>query len=1057
MAKVIRIGELPSSTSLTNEDLFVVNSFIEDRTYAITWADLVGNIKEISQPVFFSRGSETKPSIAFVDFNSGFYSPGPGAVAVTTNGTTRMLFDGDGNIDVGTSCGVGAVVFHSPVTYSCDAKFEQGVQIDGNVSVNGNIEINGELDFIGNIGVEIEGNLVASGDVTIGDPASGCAGFFEVYSQSTFHCNSFFEQNLTIQKDITIGDTTTTNNLVVLGPTELQGDVSISGNIDINGGISIDSNQGSIDIPGNLNVGGVLSGDGSGITNLNVPGSLSFKGRIDLTSTAPSGPSTGDLYITDSGPGTVHFSFNGIAGQPFENNQFVFFTVDNTWGLGSVQESTGFVTLSGDQTITGEKTYTSVLNAFAGIDASGQAILADNLTLTNKGLSASTVDADSDKTLTTKDYVDNRSVNSIADFPLTLGNYITGTPNDFYDGEVAVTANVDATPNNTPNFIVARDANGDFSANQITADLIGRADISNKLDINSTESSATKSYLLFIRDPIPTSQSVAEGKDVFADSGLHYLPSTNTLTTTRIVADVTGDITGNTDTATALETPRTLWGQTFDGTANVEGNMSNVGNVISQENDSKNIGSLSNVWANVHATTFHGYLSGSASIAEKTKEKLTAGLHILSTNGVTEFDGSSATTWYVDTDSDNTPSKIVVRDFAGSFSSNVITANEFVGPLTGNVTGNTSGSSGSCTGNASTATALQTPRTLWGQTFDGTANIIGDLSDTGNLLPSVASNYELGSSELTYARIYVDTIIGNVSGNSGSANKVNNALTRGQFISGGPLNFDGSVAGTWNIDAVSNNVPNFIVARDGNGDFGAGTINATFVGPLTGNVTGDVTGSSGSSTGNASTATALETPRTLWGQTFDGTENVTGDIVDTGNVIPATNLTSTIGTPDLKYSEIYATTFHGNLEGVADTADKVNHSLFRGAYITGSYPSFNGQQDDTWNVDATPSNVPNKVVARDAGGNFSANEVTANQFIGNVTGNVTGNASGTSSSCTGNAATATKLQTARTIEVEISGATVGSGSTSFDGTSNVEILIPTEGIVDLQSLTPLPA
>ena len=101
--------------------------------------------------------------------------------------------------------------------------------------------------------------------------------------------------------------------------------------------------------------------------------------------------------------------------------------------------------------------------------------------------------------------------------------------------------------------------------------------------------------------------------------------------------------------------------------------------------------------------------------------------------------------------------------------------------------------------------------------------------------------------------------------------------------------------------------------------------------------------------------------------------------------------------------------------------------------------------------------LPDKIVARDAGGNFSANEVTANQFIGNVTGNVTGNASGSSSSCTGNAATATKLQTARTIEVEISGATTGSGSTSFDGTSNVEILIPTEGIVDLQSLTPLPA
>jgi hypothetical protein len=1056
MAKVIRIGELPSSRSLTNEDLFVVNSFVEDRTYAITWADLVGNIKEINQPVFFSRGSETKPSIAFVDFNAGFYSPGPSSVAVTTSGTTRMSFDGDGNIDVGTSCGVGAVVFHSPVTYSCDTKFEQNVEIDGDINVQGNISVNGELDIIGNIGVEIEGNLVVGGDVSLGDPNSGCAGFFEVYSQPTFFCNSYFEQNLTVGKNITVGETTSTDNLVVLDSTELRGSVLISDDVDINGEIFIDASQGDVTLSGNLNVGGVLTGDGSGITNLNIPGSLSFKGNIDLTSTAPSNPQTGDLYITDYGPGTVHFSYTGISGQVFEANQFVFFTVDNTWSLGSAQNSSGFVTLSGDQTITGEKTYTSVLNAFAGINASGQLILANDLTLTGKGVSASTVDGDLGKTLTTKDYVDDRSLNAVADFPLTLGNYITGTPYDFYDGEFAITANIDATPTNTPNFIVARDVNGNFAANEITADLIGRADITNKLDINVADSSATKSYPLFTRDPIPTSGSVAQGKDVFADSGLHYLPSTNTLTTTRIVADVTGNITGNTDTATALETPRTLWGQTFDGTANVSGNMVNVGDVLSQQTETKNIGSPSNVWANVYATTFHGYLSGSASIAERTKEKLTAGLHILSTNGVDQFDGSAATTWYVDTSSDNTPSKIVVRDLDGSFSSNVITANEFVGPLTGDVTGNVSGSSGSSTGNAATATALQTPRTLWGQTFDGTANITGDLSDTGHLLPSSGSAFELGSSDLTYARIYVDTIIGNVSGNSGSANKVNNPLTRGQFISGGPLNFDGSVPGTWNIDASPNNAPNFIVARDGNGDFDAGTITATFIGNLTGDVTGNVSGSSGSSTGNAATATALQTPRTLWGQSFDGTTNITGDIVDTGNVIPTTNLSSTIGTPDLQYSDIYATTFHGNLNGVADTADKVNHSLFRGVYIKGTYPSFNGENDDTWDVDATPSNVPNKIVARDAAGNFYANNVTANQFVGDVTGNVTGNVTGSSGFCTGNAATATKLETSRNVEVQITGATIGSGSASFDGTSDIEIIVPTEGIVDLQSLTALP-
>ena len=136
----------------------------------------------------------------------------------------------------------------------------------------------------------------------------------------------------------------------------------------------------------------------------------------------------------------------------------------------------------------------------------------------------------------------------------------------------------------------------------------------------------------------------------------------------------------------------------------------------------------------------------------------------------------------------------------------------------------------------------------------------------------------------------------------------------------------------------------------------------------------------------------LETPRTLWGQTFDGTSNVTGDMTDTGNIIPTTNLSSTIGTPSLQYSDIYATTFHGDLDGIADTANRTNHSLFRGLHITGIIESFNGSVEDTWGVDA---HLIISSVARDSNGNFSQ-ENYANQLIGNVIGNVTGNVTGSS-------------------------------------------------------------
>ena len=78
----------------------------------------------------------------------------------------------------------------------------------------------------------------------------------------------------------------------------------------------------------------------------------------------------------------------------------------------------------------------------------------------------------------------------------------------------------------------------------------------------------------------------------------------------------------------------------------------------------------------------------------------------------------STQTWSVDADSANTASKVVARDSSGNFAAGTITAN-----VTGNVTGN-----------SSTATALQTARTINGVSFDGTGNITITATDP-NALP----------------------------------------------------------------------------------------------------------------------------------------------------------------------------------------------------------------------------------------------------------------------------------------------------------------------------------
>ena len=87
-----------------------------------------------------------------------------------------------------------------------------------------------------------------------------------------------------------------------------------------------------------------------------------------------------------------------------------------------------------------------------------------------------------------------------------------------------------------------------------------------------------------------------------------------------------------------------------------------------------------------------------------------------------------------------------------NYSKKSITAAIFKGNLEGNASTATIASS--CSGNAGTATKLETARTLWGQSFDGSKNISGNISNTGNIIPSVTKTSDLGSNALSYRYVY---------------------------------------------------------------------------------------------------------------------------------------------------------------------------------------------------------------------------------------------------------------------------------------------------------------
>ena len=122
----------------------------------------------------------------------------------------------------------------------------------------------------------------------------------------------------------------------------------------------------------------------------------------------------------------------------------------------------------------------------------------------------------------------------------------------------------------------------------------------------------------------------------------------------------------------------------------------------------------------------------------------------------------------------------------------------------------------------------------------------------GHVLPNVDISYDLGSNTLKWRTLYANSV---------NANNINLTGT----ITG---TFAGNVTGNVTGNLTGN------VTGDVTGDV-TGNLTGNVTGNLAGNVTGDVTGNlTGNVTGNADTATALETPRTINGVSFDGTANI---------------------------------------------------------------------------------------------------------------------------------------------------------------------------------------
>ena len=213
-------------------------------------------------------------------------------------------------------------------------------------------------------------------------------------------------------------------------------------------------------------------------------------------------------------------------------------------------------------------------------------------------------------------------------------------------------------------------------------------------------------------------------------------------------------------------------------------------------------------------------------------------------------------------------------------------------------------------------------------------------------------------------------------------------------------------------------------------------------GRLSGSYGISVTGSSASCTGNAASATVLQTARTIGGVSFNGSANINLPGVNTaGNQDTSGNAATT---SQRAFSNDISTTgqgrFTGWYSGGASTglATEIGVSSGQGYILafnrsTSTYGTLNISGSGSSNLQFSGSTINATVGSLQQGGNQVLHAGNYTSYSPSLTGSGASGSwgisvTGSSASCTGNAASATVLQTARTIN-----------GTSFNGSANITI------------------
>jgi len=381
---------------------------------------------------------------------------------------------------------------------------------------------------------------------------------------------------------------------------------------------------------------------------------------------------------------------------------------------------------------------------------------------------------------------------------LSPGTYLTGTA---YNGSTARTFAVDATSANTASKVVARDASGNFSAGTITADLSGNASTATTLAtartingvsfngsaniqvnpyINNDDTGDTNCPILF------SANTTAGYKAIYEDSALYFDNTNNKLYCPTFDGNLSGNQSGGTVSATT---------GVFSTSLTAESTSGNI-TILAKAPDNK-----------VATLAAYGTAQGTGRLFVGQESAYGGGIEYNGDNSPTSTGaGQDYITMYR---VDNGAYNWTARNFYNSNNW------EFRGTVTAPTF------SGALSGNASTATTLQTTRTINGVDFNGSGDIIVEPyisnDDTGDAnCPIVFTQ----NTTAGYKRLYEDSAL--------FFDNTNNRLYSTQMSLGDYL-YHTSDTNTY-FGFPANDTINFATSNaermriDSNGNVGVGTV-----------------------------------------------------------------------------------------------------------------------------------------------------------------------------------------------------------------------------------------